>query len=209
VVSSTATTLDLARRSREAPDASYLLLIGALAASAVMFVRVAVIVGLFGPGLLPDLSGPLAAAAVVTITAALVIRAGTGGERQASSTLAYENPFDLKAVLGFAILLAVVLFLSRALTELLGEQGGVALAAVTGIADVDAITLSMIEVAGSSIGAGIAALSILVAVASNSLSKSVLAIIAGSRRFGLAYLAVSIAAIVAGGLVALAGTWTS
>jgi uncharacterized membrane protein (DUF4010 family) len=102
-----------------------------------------------------------------------------------------------------------VLFLSRALTELLGEQGGVALAAVTGIADVDAITLSMIEVAGSSIGAGIAALSILVAVASNSLSKSVLAIIAGSRRFGLAYLAVSIAAIVAGGLVALAGTWTS
>jgi uncharacterized membrane protein (DUF4010 family) len=209
VVSSTATTLDLARRSREAPDASYLLLIGALAASAVMFVRVAVIVGLFGPGLLPDLSGPLAAAAVVTITAALVIRAGTGGERQASSTLAYENPFDLKAVLGFAVLLAVVLFLSKAFTERLGEQGGVALAAVTGIADVDAITLSMIEVAGSSIGAGIAALSILVAVASNSISKSVLAIIAGSRRFGLAYLAVSIAAIVAGGLVALAGTWTS
>ena len=48
---------------------------------------------------------------------------------------------------------------------------------------------------------------ILVAVTANSLSKSGLALIAGGRRFGLAYLAVSLAAILAGGLIALAGSW--
>jgi uncharacterized membrane protein (DUF4010 family) len=207
VVSSTATTLDLARRSREAPGASRMLLVGALAASAVMFVRVAVVVGLFGPGLLGVISGPLAAATVVTIAAALLIGAGSAGQGGTSSAVAYENPFDLKAVLGFALLLAVVLLLSKALTELLGGQGSLALAAIAGIADVDAITLSMTEVAGGSISAGIAALSILVAVTANSLSKSGLALIAGGRRFGLAYLAVSLAAILAGGLIALAGSW--
>ena len=206
VVSSTATTLDLARRSREAPAGWRMLLVGALAASAVMFVRVAVVVALFGPSLLSLLSGPLAVAMVVTIAAAILIR-GMGGEGEASSAIAYENPFDLKAVLGFALLLALVLFLSKSLTGLLGGQGSVSLAAIAGTADVDAITLSMIEVAGRSISAGVAALSILVAVTANSLSKSVLAIIAGARRFGLAYLAVSLAAILAGGLIALAGSW--
>jgi uncharacterized membrane protein (DUF4010 family) len=206
VVSSTATTLDLARRSREAPANWRMLLVGALAASAVMFVRVAVIVALFGPGLLVFLSGPLAAATVATTAAAILIR-GSGGAHKASSAIAYENPFDLKAVLGFGLLLALVLFLSKALTELLGGQGSLGFAAIAGIADVDAITLSMIEVAGRSVGPGIAALSILVAVSVNSLSKSVLALFVGARRFGLAYLAVSLAAIVAGGLIALGGRW--
>ncbi len=110
-------------------------------------------------------------------------------------------------VIGFALLLALVLFLSKALTELLGDQGGLALAAIAGIADVDAITLSMTEVTGQAIAPGIAALSILVAVVTNSLSKSVLAMIAGGLRFGLAYLAVSLAAILAGGLIALTAPW--
>lgn len=208
VVSSTATTLDLARRSREAPDASWLLLVGALAASAVMFVRVGVVVAIFGPGLLAVLSGPLAAAAVVTIGAAILIRASRAGGGKSSAVVAYGNPFDLTAVLGFGLLLALVLLLSKALTALLGAQGGLALAAIAGVADVDAITLSMTEVAGRSIGAGPASLSILTAVAANSLSKSVIAMMVGDRRFGLGYLAVNLAAIVAGGLLALAGTWS-
>lgn len=208
LVSSTAATLDAARRSREAPAASRMLLVGALAASAVMFVRVAVVVALFGPALLVPVSGPLAAATAVTIAAALLIGFGLPAAKgEAGSMIAYENPFELKAVLGFGLLLALILFLSKVLTELLGGQGSLALAAFAGLADVDAITLSMTEVAGRSISVGVAALSILIAGASNSLAKSALAIVAGDRRFGLAYLAVSLTAILAGGLIALAGSW--
>jgi uncharacterized membrane protein (DUF4010 family) len=207
LVSSTATTVDLARRARAAPDSSRMLLTGALAASAVMFVRVGIIAALFGPMLLDRLAGPLAAAAVVTVAAALAL--GTRVPRSADEVAAtvYQNPFELRAVLGFAVLLAIVIFLSKALTTTLGGEGGILLAAITGIADVDAITLSMTEVARSPIGPVFASIAILVAVATNSLSKSALGLAVGGVRFGLRYLVVSLAALTAGGLIALAERW--
>ncbi len=207
IVSSTATTLDFARRAREAPAGSRMLLVGALAASAVMFVRVAVILALFGPALLASASGPLAAAAAVTIAAALLIGRTLSGAGEGPASAAYENPFDLKAVFAFVLLLALVLLLSKGLTAVLGDQGGLALAAIAGVADVDAITLSMTEVACRSIAPGIAALSVLIAVATNSLSKSFLAIVVGGRDFGIPYLCVSLAAIAAGGVIAAAVPW--
>ncbi len=208
LVSSTATTVDLARRAKAAPDSSPMLLTGALAASAVMFVRVGIIVSLFGPALLDRLAAPLAAAAVVTIAAALAFGARLSEPADDATATVYQNPFELKAVLGFAVLLAVVIFLSKALTTLLGGEGGILLAAITGIADVDAITLSMTEIASSATGPVFAAVAILVAVGANSLSKSVLALVVGGTRFGLRYLLVSLAALAAGGLVALAERWT-
>jgi uncharacterized membrane protein (DUF4010 family) len=207
LVSSTATTVDLARRARTAPDSSRMLLTGALAASAVMFVRVAIIVALFGPALLDRLAGPLAAGAVVTIAAALAFGAKLSRSADDVAATVYQNPFELKAVLGFAVLLAVVIFLAQALTARLGGEGGILLAAITGIADVDAITLSMTEIAGTATGPAFAAAAILVAVATNSLSKSVLALAVGGVRFGLRYLIVSLAALAAGGLIALAERW--
>jgi uncharacterized membrane protein (DUF4010 family) len=184
-----------------------MLVTGALAASAVMFVRAGIIVALFGPSLLDRLAAPLAAAAVVTIAAALAFGASLSRSADEVAATVYQNPFELKAVLGFAALLAVILFLSKALTTLLGGQGGIVLAAIAGLADVDAITLSMTEIAGSATGPVFAAVAILVAVGSNSLSKSALALAIGGKRFGLRYLGVSVAALAAGGLVALAEPW--
>lgn len=207
LVSSTAATVDLARRAKAAVSLR-MLLAGALAASAVMFVRVGIVVALFGPSLLDRLAGPLAAAAVVTATAALVSgtrEPGADGEVAASI---FRNPLELRAVLGFAALLALVLVLSKGLTAALGGEGGVALAAVAGIADVDAITLSMTEIATGAVERTYAAVAILVAVTSNSLSKSALALAVGGFRFGLAYLAVSLIALAAGGVVATVQPWS-
>jgi uncharacterized membrane protein (DUF4010 family) len=207
LVSSTAVTIDLARRARTSTNVG-MLLAGTLAASAVMFVRVGVIVGLFGPVLLGRLAGPLAAAAAVTGAAALAIGAGKRSSSAAGDSSMFRNPLDLAEVLAFGALLAAVLFLSKALTAVLGSQGGVVLAAVAGLADVDAITLSMTELATEVGTAKIAPIAILVAVAVNSLSKSVLALVVGGTRFGLAYLAVSLAALAAGGAVAAMQSWT-
>jgi uncharacterized membrane protein (DUF4010 family) len=206
LVSSTAATLDLGRKARAAPERWRLLLAGALAASAVMFVRVGVIVALFGPGLLDRVAGPLAAGVAVVIAVALGLDPpwGKGRDGAADEGAVFANPFELRAVLGFAALLALVLVLTRALTETFGGEGSIALAAITGLADVDAITLSMTELAGSAAAAGQAATAVLVAVAANTLAKSGMAIAIGGRTFGLAYLAASLAALAAGGFVALA-----
>ena len=209
VVSSTITTVDLARKARRAPKSARLQLAGALAASATMFVRVGAIVAVFGPGLLGHVVAPLAAALVVSVTAALVLdapwRGGTSGETEGAPV---RNPFELQTVVGFVVLLAVVVLLSRALTESFGDQGGIALAAVTGLSDVDAITLSMTRVAGGTVSSGAAGIAILTAVTANSLSKSVLALAAGGRWFGLTYLGVSAASLAAGAVVASGETWS-
>lgn len=206
LVSSTAATLDLARKARAAPGRWRLQLAGAFAASAVMFVRVGVIVALFGPGLLDRVAGPLAAGVAVVIAVALALDPpwGQAREEAGGEGAAFTNPFELRAVLGFAALLALVLVLTRTLTETFGGRGSIALAAIAGLADVDAITLSMTELAGSATAAGQAAAAILVAVASNTLAKSGMAIAVGGRAFGLAYLAASLVALAVGGFVALA-----
>jgi uncharacterized membrane protein (DUF4010 family) len=205
LVSSTAVTVDMARRAKSAAN-QRALLAGVLSASVVMFLRVGVILALFGPSLLGRLAGPLAAAAVVTAAGAAVSSTGAAAGEGAGSV--FRNPLELPAVLGFAALLAVILFLSKVLAATLGGQGVVVLAMLAGVADVDAITLSMTAVTGVSTSATYAAMAILVAVAVNSLSKSALALGVGGRRFGLANLAVNLLALAAGGIVAAAQPWS-
>jgi uncharacterized membrane protein (DUF4010 family) len=210
VVSSTITTLDLARRAKAAPGDRRPLLAGALAASATMFARVGLVTALFGPALFVVLIGPLAAALVVSVVAALAIDRPWEVRHDAPKSAAapLRNPFDLRTVLLFGMLLAAITFLSVWLTAAFGGSGGIILAAVAGISDVDAITLSMTHVAGTSISLSVAEAAILTAVSVNSLSKSVLAFVAGGRWFGIRYLGVSVVSLAAGGAVALLEPWS-
>jgi uncharacterized membrane protein (DUF4010 family) len=210
VVSSTITTLDLARKAKAMPKSAPRQLAGALAASATMFLRVSIIVAAFGPGLFSDVMGPLGAALAVSVAAALALDQPWRSRKGVADTEGppLTNPFELKTVLLFGLLLAVVVLLSDWLTATFGGSGGIAFAAVAGISDVDAITLSMTRVAGTNISMGAAGIAILTAVAANSLSKSVLAFVAGGTWFGLRYFGVSLASLIAGGTVALFEPWS-
>ncbi len=204
LVSSTAVTLDTARKAHARPETRRIALAGALLASTVMFCRVLVIVILFGASLVAVLAGPLLVAAVASFAAALALFGSSWSDRRAEGDAgpAFTNPFDLLTVLRFAALLAVILVASKALTAAFGGRGIILLAAATGLADVDAITLSITRIGGASLSAVEADIAILVAVAANSLSKSAIALFVGGRAFGLMYLAVTLVALAAGGGVA-------
>jgi uncharacterized membrane protein (DUF4010 family) len=152
---------------------------------------------------------PLAAALAVSIAGALALDRPWRSPSEGSGGLSVGNPFEIVTVLLFGGMLAAVMLLSTILTATFGEGGGVLFAAVAGVSDVDAITLSMTEVAGNTVSPAIAALAILVAVASNSVSKTVLATVAGGRRFGLIYGAVNLGSLAAGVVLVLAiWSWT-
>lgn len=209
VVSSTITTVDLARRAKRTPEAFRPLVAGAVAASATMFLRVAAIVAVFGPQLLSRVIWPLAAALAVSVAGALALDRPWRSPSEGAGGLSVGNPFEIVTVLLFGAMLAAVMLLSTILTATFGEGGGVLFAAVAGVSDVDAITLSMTEVAGNTVSPAIAALAILVAVASNSVSKTVLATAAGGKRFGLLYGSVNLGSLAAGAALALAiWSWT-
>ena len=184
LVSSTAATIDFARKARERPATARIELAGALAASSIMFLRILVIVALFGPADLALLVAPLVAAALVLLGASLAFGArwtGEGGGSQDDKP--FRNPFELVSVLRFAVLLAVILVASKWLVALFGGRGAVGVAAIAGLADVDAITLSITQVHGAAITAVEAAVAIFVAAVANSLTKTGIAFFAGTPRF--------------------------
>jgi uncharacterized membrane protein (DUF4010 family) len=197
LASSTATTLTFARLARESPAASGILAGGILLSAAVMVTRVAVIAGIVNPGILPPLAAPIAAAALVfAATAAVLLR--RGGEGSKNPDLKLDNPFDLGTALKFAALIAVVMLAARLVTAFAGERGLYALAAASGLVDVDAITLSLSRLAEGEITPMVASIGIAIAAAVNSLVKIVLVFTAGPRQLGVMVTIATALALAAG-----------
>ena len=180
VVSSTATTLTFSRLARQM-DMGRLLSVGVLVASATMFPRILIEVSIINPALLGQLAAPLG---LVTLAAAgyslwLWRTTGKSGD---TTALRLENPLQLKSALQFGLLLAAIMVLAEAFRAWLGEAGIYLLAAVSGLADVDAITLSLASMARADLAADVASRAILLAALVNTLVKGLLVFfIAGNK----------------------------
>jgi uncharacterized membrane protein (DUF4010 family) len=202
LVSSTAVTLNMARLAREHRAREKLFAAGILLASAMMMLRVPVVVGIVNVGLLELILLPLILAVLAQTVVAGVLAHWARDDKEAAGELVLRNPFDLGVVLEFGALLAVIMALAKGLAAWAGSSGAYALAAVSGIVDVDAISLSMARLAPSGLASDSAAFAILIAVAVNSLSKVALATTAGGLRLAR-HLAWGIAAAFAAGALGL------
>jgi uncharacterized membrane protein (DUF4010 family) len=189
LVSSTATTLTLARYARAKHLNPALLAAGVLTASSIMFVRVLVTAGIINPALLPSLLSPLLVMTTITFGGAYWLwRQGTQiahTDPAAQESSALSNPFELGSALKFGLLLSVILVLSIGAREWLGNTGLYLLALVSGLADVDAITLSTARMSLDGLAADIARNTILIAAFTNTGVKAMLALVIGGRELGL------------------------
>ncbi|MBB4039214.1 uncharacterized membrane protein (DUF4010 family) [Microvirga flocculans] len=199
LASSTATTVTLARLAREHPGASPLLAGGILLSGAVMIARVMVVASALNSALILPLAWPLGAAGGVMIVVAglLFLTYGKGSEEHPQ--LSIRNPFDLGTALKLAGLIAVISLLARIVSHFMGDAGLTLLAALSGIADVDAITLSLARMADSGIAVATAALGIGTAAAVNTAVKAGMTFSLGTARAGWIVSLTSAAAVVAGG----------
>ena len=101
-----------------------------------------------------------------------------GGE-DTPQEVTFRNPFGFWSVVGFALLLGAIVLAGRALGESLGAAGAIAGALALGLADVDAVTVSMTRLTPQPLSLPDAALAILAAVASNNVAKTVIGVVAG------------------------------
>ena len=183
LASSTAATVSLSRIARGSHGAENLLAAGILVAGATMFPRMLVLSSIFNWSLATALLWPmLAMSAVNYLAAALFWYWTVQGSKTASARL--TNPFELRPALLFAALLAGLMVLSRALSDRYGDTGIYLLAAVSGLADVDAITLSLANMASEDLATSTAALAILIAAFVNAWVKTGLAWGIGGLRLG-------------------------
>ncbi|MBI4503154.1 MAG: MgtC/SapB family protein [Gemmatimonadetes bacterium] len=193
LVSSTAATVSFATRSREVAGHEVALAVAAGLASVVMVLRVAVLAWISNQDVTLLLAPFLATVALAgTVVIAILARRGTGGEKAPD----LSNPFQLKTALKFALLYAAVLLVVEGAKREFGSWGLMAAAVLTGLTDVDAITLAL---AGSaSLPAEQAAGGIALAALSNTLAKSGYAVWLGKGPFRRAMLFILGTAFVAG-----------
>ncbi len=205
LASSTAVTLQFARAARRGPDAAPLLATAILLACGTMFPRMLLVAAMLNPDLLNPLLLPALAMALVVYLPAFWFWRETRREALALES-PLKNPFELGPALGFGALLAGVMLLGEALRQRFGDAGLLALAAASGITDVDAITLSLARLSQGDVTVSVAVLGIVIAAAANTLAKAAMATVIGGRAVGLRVAVVLCASAVTGLLVAVTGS---
>lgn len=178
LVSSTALTLQFSRMARNAePEMQRWLSVGVLVACATVYPRMLLVASVVNVQVPLTLWPVFALMAVVTLLPAVFY--WRGAPRDAMVQHQYlPNPLDLTSALMFGVLLGAIMFLAKALLALFGTSGLFALAALSGISDVDAINLSFSRMALDGLPLQTAAYGITIAVAVNSVIKGGLAIFA-------------------------------
>ncbi len=140
MISSTATTVSYARRSRFGDGPSEFAAVIILIASSVVFVRVLVEIAVVAPGSLSVAAPPL-----LLLLAGFVFLSVVAWSRRHAGALGMPeqgNPTELSSALAFGGLYGVILLATAAGQEWFGSEGLYLIALISGLANTDAITLS-------------------------------------------------------------------
>jgi uncharacterized membrane protein (DUF4010 family) len=202
LVSSTAVTLSFSQRSKGRPELAKPLALGITVAWTIMFARVLVAVAVLNRPLLQVLWMPMAAAAVVGLAYCLFLLLFRRSTEEAA--VDFSNPFELGPALKFGLLYAAILVLSRAAQMYLGSAGIYLSSLVSGLADMDAITLSMAQLSGASgsVELSTASRAIVLAAMSNTTVKGFIVLTSAGPRLRKAVLPAFLLILVTGIAVA-------
>lgn len=173
LASSTAATLALSRMAHDAPGTAPVCATSILLASAVTFIRILLLAGILNAGLAWLLAGPmLTMAAIAVLGAVLVLKLSAGQVALKQQELKIRNPLELAMALKFAAFLAVVMVAVHFARLWFGEAGLYGIGALSGLTDVDAITISMARIGANAVAPSMTSSVVLLAAAVNLAVKS-------------------------------------
>lgn len=179
LISSTATTVSYARRAAHVEGQAATATLVIVLASTVVYARVLFEISVVAPGVLQQVAGPI----VVMMATALILGAFVWLRTRGVKTQLppQDNPSELRGAITFGVLFAVVLLAVAAAKQYFGDRGIYAVAAVSGLTDVDAITLSTSRMsAEGTIATGTAWRAIVVATIANLVFKGgIVAVLGG------------------------------
>lgn len=168
LVSSTALTLYLSKLSREI-KLQRVIAAGVIVAAATMFPRVMLEVAVINPELLKILWLPMSGMMVISYGYAYLLWRRNGE----MSKFEYEpkNPFELGSAIRFGLLLTAIMLSAMAIRHWFGDAGLYALSGISGVIDVDAITLSIAKMTNEALPLDVGGKAIILAVIVNTVVK--------------------------------------
>lgn len=185
LVSSTAVTSSLSLESKRFKKIVKPFVAGVMIASSTMFLRVIFEVLVINKSLLKYLIFPIGAMALAGFSSVLFIYLSESKQKKVKKKVDFNSPFALVPAIKFGLFFAFVLFIAKLLQILLGNSGLYLAGLLSGLADVDAITISMasLSLAGD-ISAKAAVTTITIAVCSNTVVKGGIAYLFGGKEYG-------------------------
>ena len=197
IVSSTAVALSLARRSKENPSLSKNLAIGVGLACSIMLFRIYIELLIINAVLAHEILYPVLIASGVGYLYLGFLYVTTEKEKIIQETV-FKNPFQLSEALILGVLFGAVIALVKFANTSFGELGVYIISFISGLTDTDAIALSLASLSNNGLDATTALNAITLAIIANSLLKSLIVFLLGTRR---------IASYVGGYLVLTIGTF--
>lgn len=186
LASSTAVALEFSRREEREPEEVNLIAAAIVAGSAIMFPRVWLILAGLRSALAVPLLAPLGAAAFLGLLVAGVMAWRGYGRALEHSHIEHDNPLDLATALKFGATIALLMLIARAAQSWMGDHGLYLFAALDGLVDVDALTLSVASmVAGGQVVPLVAANAIMIVATVNTLAKLGITIFIAGEALGL------------------------
>lgn len=200
VVSSTAVTAGMAKRMREGEASPAILSAAISAASVVMYLRVAVLVGVLAPFALPQLAMLIVPGALVSLAAtAWALRTAAQEPRDAPGEVGVRNPFDLGPALLLTVLVMALTVVAHWVLASFGDRGLAVVLAVSGIVDVDSAIITMGNLPPGTLEPLVAGTVLAIPVTLNTLFKGAVAIgIAGWQKGRLGALPLFASALATG-----------
>jgi uncharacterized membrane protein (DUF4010 family) len=174
LASSTAVTLSFGEQSKRNPLLSTILASGILIATAVSMFRLMIFIGVAQGELLVTVLPVLLSYGLVAVVGGWLTIIQS--HKQKSEAVKLSNPFELRTAITFALLFAVVLLVTRAAQELFGNQGIYVASILAGLAQLDAIALTLARQVGQGLEPVVASRGLALALLGNSLFKSGLVI---------------------------------
>lgn len=153
LVSSTATTISYAGMSKRRRDLAPVAALVILVASAVVYGRVLLELAVVAPGLVQTMLWPAIVFSLV-LTGLSFVAFSTIRSASETELPERENPARMRQALAFAGLYVVILFAVAAARERIGDEAVYAVAFVSGLTDVDALTLSVAQLYSGGEAAG-------------------------------------------------------
>lgn len=205
LVSSTAVAMSMARRVHQNGFLAKNLAIGISLASSMMLIRAGIEIWVINPPLTYAFILPIAVGSLCGF-GYIALLYFTSERETISQDIEFKNPFDLKEALFMGVLFGVTLALIKLANLYIGNMGVYAVASLSGIADVDAIVLSLSSLAKNGLNPVTAHYAIIIALVTNTVAKTAIVLLLGKLelfRFVLIYYLISVGAFTVTALLML------
>lgn len=178
LISSTAVAMSMARRIHQNGFLARNLAIGIALASSMMLIRAGIEMWIINPELTQAFILPITVGSLCGF-GYIAMLYFTSKREKITQKIEFKNPFDLKEALFMGLIFGATLAMIKLSSLYVGDMGVYAVATLSGVADVDAIVLSLSSLAKNGLNPTTAHYAIMIALITNSVTKMFLVLFLG------------------------------